>query len=286
MRYSTPLRYPGGKSKLANFIKLIIRENALLDGHYAEPYAGGAGVAFSLLFAEYVSQIHINDIDKSLHAFWHSVLNETESLCDLIRKTRVTIREWHRQRAIQEDLGEHSMLEVGFSTFFLNRTNRSGIITGGVIGGQKQNGKWKLGARFNKKNLIDRIRKISRYRDRINLYRLDASEFITNVLPTIDQKAFVYLDPPYFSKGKGLYENSYEHEDHVRISDLIRNRLKKKWLVSYDFTPEICRLYEDFTQITYGIHYSAADRYRGSEVIIYPNDLKVPRVKDPTKIKM
>ena len=66
MRILSPLRYPGGKSRITDFVKQIIKDNNLLDGVYVEPYAGGAAVALSLLMDEYVSSIIINDKDLSL----------------------------------------------------------------------------------------------------------------------------------------------------------------------------------------------------------------------------
>ena len=285
MRYCTPLRYPGGKNKLSNFIQLIFEENDLLDGHYIEPFAGSAAVAFRLLFSEYVSQIHINDISASLFAFWHSVLNNTENLCKLINDTPVNVDQWRKQKYIQEHPDGHSLLEYGFSTFFLNRTNRSGIIGGGVIGGLNQDGPWKIDARFTKPNLLERIEKIARYKKRINLYKSDAANFINQVLPKIDSKSLVYLDPPYYVKGKDLYENYYNHDDHERISKLI-SRIKQHWVVSYDYTKEIVNFYQNFRNCVYGINYSAANRYQGAEIMFFSDSLVMPSVEDPTKAKV
>ena len=285
MRFRSPLRYPGGKGKLANYIKLVFEGNNLLDGHYVEPYAGGASVAFSLLFEEYASHIHINDLNAPVYAFWHSVLNDSETLCCLIDSTSVTMKEWKRQKAIQNDSENYSLTELGFSTFFLNRTNRSGIIGGGVIGGKAQQGEWKIDARYNKADLCHRIEKIARYRDRVSLYNLDASQFIVNILPELPKKTLVYLDPPYYVKGKGLYENHYQHEDHVAVAKLITKKIKQKWIISYDSAPEICKLYKAHRQMIYGLNYSAADRYEGSEVIVFCNKLSIPEIENPTKVK-
>jgi DNA adenine methylase len=81
----TPLRYPGGKGKLAAYLKSIIEANRLHDGEYVEPYAGGAAIAFELLFQEYVSRIHINDLSRPIFSFWQAVLNDTNELCRLER---------------------------------------------------------------------------------------------------------------------------------------------------------------------------------------------------------
>src|SRR3990172_4832599 len=167
MDYYSPLRYPGGKGKISSFFKRVFRDNYLYDGVYVEPYAGGASVGLSLLLNQYASKVVINDVDLSIYAFWHSVFSCTDDLCKLILDTPVTIETWKRQKEFQRDRMNTSHLQLGFSTFFLNRTNRSGIVNAGVIGGTKQDGKWRIDARFNKRELIKRIERIARYRDKI-----------------------------------------------------------------------------------------------------------------------
>jgi DNA adenine methylase len=281
--FFSPLRYPGGKAALANFMKRVIRENRLLDGEYVEVYAGGAGIAWSLLIEEYVSRIHINDINLSLMWFWQAVVDEPDGLCRLIAATPVTLDEWRRQRLIYEHPTEHSGLEVGFSTFFLNRTNRSGIISGGVIGGQAQRGRWALDARFNKEDLIQRIRRIARYRDRIALYWMDAAAFIRAMPSFVSQRVLVYLDPPYYRRGEDLYENHYQPDDHKAIAKLTRS-IRAPWIVSYDDVPEINQMYETVPSIHYGIEYSAQSRYSGAEVMFHHPRLKLPVTHSPTRI--
>lgn len=285
MRYTTPLRYPGGKSKLANFVKLILEENFLLDGHYVEPFAGGAGIAFALLFEEYVMHAHINDLNRSVFSFWDSVLNETDDLCRLIWDTPVTVEEWQRQKGVQRAPDEYSTLDLGFSTFFLNRANRSGIITAGVIGGVNQNGKWKIDARYNKEALVARILKIASYRSRISIYNDDAKDFLNNVVPELPDKTLVYLDPPYYVKGKDLYQNHFVHEDHVSLAEVVTNNIRQNWIVSYDFVPVISEIYREFRQIDYQLSYSAATRQKGSELMVFDDSLVIPEVSNPAKIK-
>jgi len=282
--FTSPLRYPGGKGMLANFIKLLVTRSGLLDGHYVELYAGGAAIAWSLLLAEYVQHVHINDIDRALYALWTSVLEETDELCRLIRDTKVSMPVWRRQREVLARPAEHSMVRLGFAAFFLNRTNRSGIIGGGVIGGQRQTGAWKLDARFNKSDLITRIQKIARYRHRISVYRLDAADFLRRVVPTLPPKTLLYLDPPYYVKGGDLYEHHYRHDDHALIAGMVRQLEKPAWVVSYDAAPEILRLYRGFRRQEYDLAYSAQDRYAGSEVMFFGPRLHVPRVDNPSKV--
>ena len=198
--YYSPLRYPGGKGKLSHYVQLLIEYNLLTDGHYVEPYAGGASVVLSLLFNEYVQKIHINDYDFRIYAFWDSVLNQTDELCEKIIETDITIKNWEKQKEIQQSPNNYNNLEIGFSTFFLNRTNRSGILKAGVIGGKNQTGDWKIDARFNKDDLIQRIKKISRYKNRISLYNLDAVDLTNRLDKELPDKTLFYFDPPYYNR--------------------------------------------------------------------------------------
>lgn len=283
-KYYSPFRYPGGKRKLANYVKLLFRTNNLLDGEYAEPYAGGAAVALGLLYGEYVRRIYINDIDRSIYAFWNAALLKTNELCRLILKVPVTVKEWERQKAIQE-ADDPDPLKLALSTFFLNRTNRSGIISGGVIGGKRQSGLWKLDARFNKSELIKRIRKIGRYSSRIQLYNLDAEEFIKSVIPTLQPRSLIYFDPPYFIKGQQkLYTNFYSETDHKQIATRI-SKLKYPWIISYDNVDAIRTLYQGFRSVNYGISYSAQARYQGKEALFFSGQLVIPEVEDPVLVR-
>ena len=279
-RYASPLRYPGGKSKLLGFVKRIIRDNGLVGGHYAEPYAGGASVAIGLLLADYATRIHINDLDPAIYAFWHSVLYETSGLCRLIHDTPVSPAEWRRQRAVQGD-PDADTRSRGFSTFFLNRTNRSGIITGGMIGGTRQRGTWRLDARYNSPELIQRIETIALFAGRIALSNLDANQFLRARAPELPQRSLVYLDPPYYIPGQQrLYANYYVPADHAGVAAEV-GHLDRPWIVSYDDAPEIRRLYAAHRRIVYGLDYSAADRYQGAEVMFFSGGLVIPKTKNP-----
>lgn len=248
----------------------------MCDGHYAEPYAGGAGVALELLFLEYASVIHINDIDPAVYAFWTSILEYPEEFVRLIHDTPVTMTNWQKAKAIiNADPDEVNVLELGFATFFLNRTNRSGILKAGVIGGKKQAGDWKLDARFNKQDLIKRIVKIANFSNRIHVSNLDAIDFLDHLDGTLPERSLVYLDPPYYVKGAGLYRNFYDHEDHVSIKNRL-DTFEKPWLVSYDNVPEIKEIYDQYRRDEYVLSYTAQEKKRGAEVMIYSDVLNKP----------
>lgn len=283
--FASPLRYPGGKGMLANFAKLLMSSNKLYDGEYVEIYAGGAGIALELLFDGYVKKIHINDISRPIYSFWKSVLKHTDELCQLIYDTPVTLEERIYQKEIQKNYKNHSILELGFSTFYLNRTNRAGILKGGAIGGNHQTGKWKIDARFNKHDLITRIQRIASYSSKIRLYNKDASVFIKDYLPKVQLKSLVYLDPPYYAKGNSLYENYYCHEDHELISKLV-SKIKHPWIVSYDNIKPIKKMYQQFNSIEYKLSYSVRNRYAGSEIIFFNPKLIVPKIQDPSRVRI
>ena len=275
-KFVSPLRYPGGKLKVVDYIKRLFEVNDLMDGTYIEPYAGGASVALTLLFSEYASRIKINDIDRSIYAFWYSVLNETDNLCRMITDTPVTMEQWYAQREVQAHKADAELLELGFSTFFLNRTNRSGILSGGVIGGKEQTGNFKIDARYNKADLIGRIESIADYADRIDLTSMDAVELIKSIKkPT--EKTFCYLDPPYYVKGRDLYLNYYNDDDHKAIAKAIK-KYKGKWIISYDAVDFIRELYKKYRQKEYYLSYSAGNPAKGREIVVYSDGLTIPDI--------
>ena len=275
-RSNSPLRYPGGKTCLYDLTRRIMRENNLERGHYAEPYAGGAGLALTLLFEGHANEIHLNDVDRTIWAFWKAALDTTGELVELIRSTDVTIEEWHRQRTVYLNHDDFDDLEVGFATFFLNRTNRSGIIKGaGVIGGLNQNGNYKLDCRFNRDELSRRIKRIARYRSRIHLHRLDAIDFMEALDAELPDRAFFCIDPPYYNKGSSLYTSFYQPDDHAAVSQSIL-RLQHPWVLTYDRAPEISSLYKSRRQYGFDVNYSVQTKRVGSELLIASKGLRMP----------
>ncbi len=273
----TPLRYPGGKGKLAAFVKRLIQMNHLLDGEYVEPYAGGAAIALELLFHEYVSHIHINDISRPVHSFWKSVLNQTDELCRLVRNTPRTVQAWDAQKKILVNQTDHDDVSLGFATFFLNRTNRSGILNGGIIGGRRQSGPWKIDARFNADELIYRIEAIAKMKRKISLTRKDGVEFLRAGRMRWPKKTLIYCDPPYYVKGRQLYYDFYQHEDHERVARFVKQEVtQQKWIVSYDDVEPIRDLYAEYRRVVYRVGYSARSAREGSEVMFFCDDLQVP----------
>lgn len=270
-RFYSPLRYPGGKDKIFKFVSSLIKENNLIGINYAEPFAGGAGLALHLLDSEYVGKIFINDLSPEIYAFWLAVLERTEELCDWIDGVRVDMDSWNYYKQLQSS---QDSFELAKSTFFLNRTNVSGVLKGGVIGGKDQKGKYKIDARFNKEELIDRIQNIHRMRNRIVLSNNDGIDFI-NKLNNRKGEFFINLDPPYYEDGKDLYLNFYHDDDHIKLSRSVA-RIKKYWMVSYDNTPFIANLYNQYKIIKYRLSNGTSNKI-GEEMIMLPKGLKYER---------
>jgi DNA adenine methylase len=272
----SPLRYPGGKACLHDLVSTVLSLNNLSRGHYIEPYAGGCGLALSLLYGGHVSDIHINDVDASIFAFWQCVLTRSPELVELIENTPVTVEEWHRQKAVHRAADMKDVLALAFATFFLNRTNRSGIIKGaGIIGGLSQTGNYKLDCRFNRKDLSRRIKRISKYRSRIHLSNLDAIQFMRQIKKQLPENAFFCIDPPYFNKGSSLYTNYYSSDEHAEVSKEVL-ALRHPWIVTYDCTSEIKALYSKRRQFLFDINYSIQTKRVGSELLIASKGLRLP----------
>lgn len=280
----SPLRYPGGKTAMVSLMVDILRANDLIDTPYAEPFAGGCGLALGLLFGGDVSEIHINDVDPSIWSFWHSVLERTEELTKLVAEADLTIDGWRRQREVHLEGDQSDPLRLGFAAFYLNRTNRSGIIKGaGVIGGLKQDGAYKIDCRFNREDLVRRIKRVAKYKSRIYLTQLDALDFLNLADKALPKRAMLCIDPPYFNKGSSLYTSFYRPDDHADLSKVIRG-LERPWIVTYDNAPEIRVLYHDCAQFSFDVNYSVQTKRQATELLVGSPGLRMPTEVSPRKL--
>ena len=268
--YHSPLRYPGGKTSLLPFFEKIIKDHDLEKITYIEPFAGGAGAALALLLSGKVGRIVINDLDRAIYAFWKSSVFSSAKFIKKIKKTPVTVSEWKKQKEIYND-PKANLFDLGFATFFLNRTNTSGILDGGLIGGLKQKSKYKIDARFNKDALIERIQQIALYKDKISIFNKDGLRLIGEYLNK--KNAFIYLDPPYFEKGATLYLNHYKKEDHEALANQLNKNSDAFWLLTYDNKKEIKSLYPNRRIINFSLNYNAYESRKGREVMILSDAL-------------
>jgi DNA adenine methylase len=267
----SPLRYPGGKSCIFPFVSSLIQENGIVGCKYIEPYAGGAGLALRLLYEEYAESIEINDLDPLVYSFWKACKFETDRLIDWIDKVSVTVATWKKCKELIRSQRCYNSFDLATAFFFLNRTNVSGVLSGGVIGGLAQQGNYKINARFNKAELIKKIEKIGRFSSRIEVSNKDGINFIDKYKRQIGN-TFIYLDPPYYEKASNLYLNSYNIDDHAKLSKQVA-KLFTPWLLSYDYANFITNLYLPFRKCAYRLQHSTSNTI-GDEILIFHNELK------------
>lgn len=281
MASKSPLRYPGGKSVLSFFLSQVLYKNEIKDGVYVEAFAGGAGAALNLLLSEKVSTIILNDLDPNVYKFWHSILTKTTRFIDLIRESPIRISEWRKQKDIlNSNSSIHSDLRMGFAFFYLNRCNRSGIMSSGPIGGYSQNSEWKINARFRKRGLIERIKAIAERKEQIKLFNEDANDFILKIKKDNrikTNKTLMYFDPPYYQNGRDLYKLYFNDEDHKKLSKSLKNLNRYYWVMSYDKVPFISNMYDNFSQKIWAKNYFANKASIGKELIIHSERCIVPR---------
>jgi len=272
----TPLRYPGGKTKYTRLITDIISMNNLDNCTFVEVFAGGAGAAISLLLKGHVKSLLLNDLDVAIYAFWKSVKESPEAFIELIRSTPVSITEWRRQKEIHDSKNTSDMLGLGFSTFYLNRCNHSGILGARPIGGMKQNSNYQISSRYNKSTSIAKIEAIAQHADAIEVFNLDGVDFLKLLTQGYrNRKCLIYLDPPYYQKGPALYLNHFNHQDHVALRDGILE-CPFPWVLSYDnhenivdmYRSQDCRLYRN------SIRHTITGNTHAEELII--SKLKLP----------
>ena len=272
----SPLRYPGGKVKLYSYVKDILTENDLIgSATYVEPFAGGAGLAIKLLLNNDVKKIILNDLDPAIYCFWIAVLNHTDEFCHLIDNANITVDEWARQKAIYKRADTSDLLGFAFSVFFLNRTNVSGVLNAGIIGGLNQSGAYKIDARFNKERLKELIYKIAQSQNKITILNMDANTLISSSILSKSRKTLIFFDPPYVNKGARLYQNFFNENDHIVLSKSI-SRCKKKWITTYDTSELIENLYSGYQKGKICLNYSVQKKKREQELVFFSHNLKVP----------
>lgn len=271
-RYLSPLRYPGGKGRLARFVAGLIAAQPHRAVQYVEPFAGGAGVALRLLFDEYVNEVVLNDLNPGVAAFWRCVFWETDALVERIWACVPSLEEWHRQKAIYSS-GTSGDLALGFATFFLNRTNRSGILDARPIGGLDQTGKWGIAARFDRKSLVARVETLARYRSRIQVCEEDGINLIARHLG--NRSSFIYADPPYLVHGDDLYLDTFRWSDHKRLAELFGEE-DRGWFMTYDADPRITdELYVGLRCAQFRTSHTAALQHVGQEYAVFARGLTV-----------
>jgi DNA adenine methylase len=274
----SPLRYPGGKGSLYPHLRGLLRQNDLIGGTYIEPYAGGAGAALALLITGQVSKIVINDLDPALYAFWRSAVRQPDEMAAMTRTAKLNVTEWRRQRSIYLEAKRSDYLALGFATFYLNRTNHSGVLNGGPIGGLDQTGEYKIDARFNRPALLERLRLIGMYGSKITVLKQDGLDVIRRYAGRA--RTLIYADPPYFEKAGSLYMNSFTPDAHAQLAECLNEHRDSTWLLTYDDVPQVSHLYPERRRETFTLNYSAHRVVKATEVMVFSDDLCLVGLSD------
>lgn len=255
--HASPLRYPGGKATLAGFFESTIQALGLDKPTYIEPYAGGAGAGLELLLKDVVGMVVINDLDPAIHACWKAMVKNSDSFLRLLTKTPLTVDEWNKQREVYRRRHDADVdpLALGFATFYLNRTSRSGVLGAGVIGGLAQAGAYKIDARFDKAVLQARVEKLAELSGKIRVTKQDGAARLREYLPK--DNVFAYVDPPYVEKGSSLYMSAFKEEDHRELAKVLNGHANMNWVLTYDVADLIQSLYKARDVSEFRLLYSA-----------------------------
>jgi DNA adenine methylase len=268
----SPLRYPGGKSALYARLREVIRSNDLSGCTYVEPYAGGAGAGLGLLVTGQVARVVINDLDPAIFSFWKLVATEPEVLMAKIRTAKLNVKEWAKQREAYLKADRNDYRALGYATFYLNRTSRSGVLNAGPIGGHDQTGNYKIDARFNRSDLSERVRILSLYAERIVVNSIDGKDLIKKYAARAN--TFIYADPPYFEKARGLYMNAFSLADHEALAAVLNSRAQRRWILTYDNSPQVAELYSGRRRHEFELYYSAHRARRAKEIVVLSDSLR------------
>lgn len=273
----SPLRYPGGKSQTIKNVQRIIEMNNFRHRTYVEPFAGGFGVGLALLIHNDIEQAIINDSDIHVYHFWESALHNADELIALITTTPISLAERLVQKEIYSN-PDSTALQDGFATLYLNRVNYSGVLFAGPIGGNTQSSTYSLGCRFNKDDIINRIRSVNALRDRIRLFNLDANDLVIHELAQENAHTFYNIDPPYVKKGKSLYSEYFTEQEHRAFGTTVQQHMEDiPWIITYDSCDLVREIYQGYHIQEFELYHSAHNRTRRTELVItnLPEDMFV-----------
>ncbi len=257
----SPLRYPGSKKRLAPLIVDIVRRHDF--DLFVEPFAGGAYIGLFMAKNNLAKKVVLGESDPLVASFWKALFGQNRQLAQRVRELEISIGEWRRIREWRPE----TTLDKAIKCLYLNRTNYSGILKAGPLGGKGQSGPYDIGCRFDKEKIARRIEALGSLGERVEVIRADYRETLAK---TEGQKRFIYLDPPYYEKGHLLYNDYFGQNDHIELRDVLA-RIEDAWLLSYDEAPDIKRFYEGFPMESFALYHSATklcDRPKKRELLI------------------
>jgi len=284
-RYVSPLRYPGGKARMAPWLaEAFAVQTSNMDVEvWIEPFAGGAGAGLTLLDAEAVSEVWLTEKHPAIAAMWRAVLDDGEALARRVETTSadMTLWGWALEQVTAAQAGQTlDDRELGFAALVVNRCSRSGIIAPrvGPIGGKSQEGRWTVGSRWNPEGLAARIRHVASMSGSIRFTEGDAVARIEELDGSvgIEDEVMLFVDPPYCREGNRLYANGMTEDDHQRLADAL-NGCASRWLLTYDDEPLVAEvLYPERRVLAYYIPNTANRARVATEYAVLSDDLDLP----------
>jgi len=235
------LRYPGGKTKLLNFLDEYLPKNNEILGNYIEPFIGGGSVFLSI---KPINAI-LSDLNNELIELYKGIRNFPnkvwENFCSFPegRKAYYAIRD--------SDYYKQPLAFRAARTLYLNRTCFKGMWR------HSPNGNFNVGYGGEERRWVITHQNIVELSKLLKKAKLTVSDF-ERVLDNVSDGDFIFLDPPYKPGQKELKESHYTYskftfEDQVRLSNKLRDISKLKdvrWIMTNSFHLEICNLYKDF----------------------------------------
>lgn len=272
----SPLRYPGSKARFYNQFRDFFCQLNLSGRRIVEPYAGSASISLSLLADGLVTSALLIERDPLIFSFWKSVFLHTDDLIESIKKVPVTMDSWSEMRKslYVTEPDDFKTVELGLAGLFLNRTNFSGVLHAGPIGGISQSSKYTVDCRFNKDEIISRIKVISKNREKVSVVYGDAIEFLKDEKKDKKEETIYYIDPPYFKEGKKLYRHYYDIAEHTALARALAES-SFDWILSYDAHHVIEHLYADFSRIDKILRYSSKTPKQALEFLITNMDVDI-----------
>lgn len=246
----SPLRYPGGKSRMIDFLEPIIKKDIIV-----EPFAGGASVSLAFLLSGKVKQIILNDIDFGWYSLFFRILNDTEGLCKEISNYRPSKADYKvKQQYIFSGYGDLDIKKSSMAFLIVNRCAFSGI--------PYANCKSNITERWNPVTLCKRIRDIAKFKNKIVIYNKSAEEIIEEYY--WNDNVLLFIDPPYIGKGDMLYVNKYDCKKHIQLAYLLEDLYKScpcaDIVITYDDVEMLDGLYIDADIEKIGTRYSLSRR--------------------------
>ena len=242
----SPLRYPGGKAFLCEYVEQFLAANKLAPELFVEPFAGGASTSLHLLGKRLVKKIALGDKDPLVAGFWETVFEDGPWLYGKVRHAEVTIEEWER---LHEKAPKRAR-EHAWKCLYLNRTSFSGILSSraGPLGGKAQESEYGVDCRFYRDTVVQRLKALWKERDRVA--RVGEADWHKTLDWGVRQSngrrsALIYLDPPFFHKAERLYNFVFDAADHEAVVQRLA-KLKTPWLLSYDDCAEAAALFKKY----------------------------------------